>query len=65
MNVTFRLPDEELEARFLNEAAEAGLDGIAGHRSVGGLRASIYNALPPAACAVLAEFMREFQRRNG
>lgn len=65
MNVTFRLPTEELEARFVKEATAAGLDGLKGHRSVGGLRASIYNAFPEAGVDALVEFMRDFERRNG
>lgn len=65
MNVTFRIKDQSLESRFIAEAAKAGLDGLTGHRSVGGMRASIYNAVPKAACDALASFMREFQRKNG
>lgn len=65
MNVTFRLPTEALETRFDREAAAAGLDGLKGHRSVGGLRASIYNAFPIEGVHALVEFMREFERRNG
>lgn len=65
MNVTFRLADPALEERFVAEAAAAGLDGLTGHRSVGGMRASIYNSVPLAACTALVDFMREFQRRNG
>lgn len=65
MNITFRLPGEELEARFVKEAEAAGLVGIKGHRSVGGMRASIYNAMSKAGCQALADFMVEFQRRNG
>ena len=65
MNVTFRLPSEELEERFLSEAEREGLIGLRGHRSVGGLRASLYNAVPLEAVRALAEFMREFQRRYG
>jgi phosphoserine aminotransferase len=65
MNVTWRMQGEEMEQRFAQEAEREGLAGLAGHRSVGGLRASIYNALPVAACEALADFMREFQRRNG
>lgn len=65
MNVTFRLPDEELERRFVSEAAAQGLVGLAGHRSVGGIRASIYNALEPASAQALASFMAEFARHNG
>lgn len=65
MNVTFRLPDEALEAQFAKEATKAGLDGLKGHRSVGGLRASLYNALPRESAEALAQFMVEFQRRHG
>ncbi|HKX31271.1 MAG TPA: 3-phosphoserine/phosphohydroxythreonine transaminase [Blastocatellia bacterium] len=65
MNVTFRLPSEELEKKFIKEATAAGLDGLKGHRSVGGLRASIYNAFPKAGVTKLVEFMKEFQTRNG
>jgi phosphoserine aminotransferase len=65
MNVTFRLPGEDLEKRFVKEATAAGLDGLKGHRSVGGLRASIYNAFPEAGVDALVEFMREFERRHG
>jgi phosphoserine aminotransferase len=65
MNVTFRLPNETLEKQFATEATAAGLDGLKGHRSVGGLRASIYNAFPEEGVASLVEFMREFERRHG
>ena len=65
MNITFRLPSEELEKTFVKESTAAGFDGLKGHRSVGGLRASIYNAFPEAGVAALVEFMREFERRNG
>jgi len=65
MNVTFRLPTEELEKTFAKEATAAGLDGLKGHRSVGGLRASIYNAFPEAGVDALVSFMQEFERRNG
>jgi phosphoserine aminotransferase len=65
MNVTFRLPSEELEKAFAKEATAAGLDGLKGHRSVGGIRASIYNAFPEAGVDALAAFMRDFERRNG
>jgi phosphoserine aminotransferase len=65
MNVTFRLRTEELEKAFLKEAQAEGLDGLKGHRSVGGLRASIYNACPQESVRALAAFMREFQRRRG
>ena len=65
MNVTFRLPSEALEKKFEKEATAAGLDGLKGHRSVGGLRASIYNAFPEDGVVALVEFMREFERTNG
>jgi len=64
MNVTFGLPTVELEAKFVAEAKAIGLDGLKGHRSVGGLRASIYNAMPKAGCEKLAEFMEEFYKNN-
>lgn len=62
MNVVFTLPSEELTARFVAEAKAARMVGLAGHRSVGGIRASIYNACPLEAAVALAEFMREFER---
>jgi phosphoserine aminotransferase len=65
MNVTFRLPSEDLEKAFVADAAAAGLDGLKGHRSVGGIRASIYNAFPEEGIGALVEFMREFERRRG
>lgn len=65
MNITFRITDESLEALFLQEAEQNGMIGLAGHRSVGGLRASIYNALPVASAKALADLMREFQRSHG
>ncbi len=65
MNVTFRLPSEELEKKFAAEATAEGLDGLKGHRSVGGIRASIYNALPLAAVEALVAFMKEFKKKNG
>ena len=65
MNVTFRLPDETLEKRFVAEASARGMVGLAGHRSVGGIRASIYNAMDQEGCDALAEFMIDFMRRNG
>jgi phosphoserine aminotransferase len=64
MNVCFRLTKRDLEARFLSESAEAGFVGLAGHRSVGGLRASLYNALPPSSVAALCDFMESFARRH-
>jgi len=65
MNVTFRLPSEELEKKFATEATAAGLDGLKGHRSVGGIRASIYNAFPAEGVEALVQFMKEFERTNG
>jgi phosphoserine aminotransferase len=65
MNVTFRLHDEELEPVFLKEAEEAGLMSLKGHRTVGGIRASLYNALPEAAVDALVQFMDEFERTHG
>jgi phosphoserine aminotransferase len=65
MNVTFRLPNEDLEKQFDKEATVAGLDGLKGHRSVGGMRASIYNAFPEAGVDALVQFMREFERTRG
>lgn len=65
VNVTFRLPSEELEDRFCVEAAEIGLVELRGHRSVGGIRASLYNAFPAEGAVVLADFMRDFEIRNG
>jgi phosphoserine aminotransferase len=65
MNVTFRLPSEELDKQFVKEAEQAGFDGLQGHRSVGGIRASIYNAFPEDGVHALTAFMREFERRNG
>jgi phosphoserine aminotransferase len=65
MNVTFRLPSEELEKTFAKEATAAGLDGLKGHRSVGGMRASIYNAFPEEGVDALVQFMAEFQRKKG
>jgi phosphoserine aminotransferase len=65
MNVTFRLASEDLESRFIKESAAAGLDGLKGHRAVGGMRASIYNAFPEAGVDALVAFMQEFERKNG
>ena len=65
MNVTFNLPTPELEARFIAEATTAGLDGLKGHRSVGGCRASIYNAFPREGVEKLVEFMADFVKKNG
>ena len=65
MNVTFRLPTADLETQFAGEAAAAGLVELKGHRSVGGIRASIYNAFPKEGVETLAAFMKEFERTNG
>ena len=65
MNVTFRLPSEDLEKQFIAETLEAGMIGLKGHRSVGGCRASIYNAVPLKAIEALVEFMKEFEKKNG
>jgi phosphoserine aminotransferase len=65
MNVTFRLASEELEKKFVKESTAAGFDGLKGHRSVGGMRASIYNAFPEDGVDALVDFMREFERKNG
>jgi phosphoserine aminotransferase len=65
MNVTFRLPDEEREMRFVQEALQEGLGGLKGHRSVGGCRASIYNATPLEAVEALVDFMKTFEKENG
>jgi phosphoserine aminotransferase len=64
MNVTFRLPNEELEKKFVKESTAAGFDGLKGHRSVGGMRASIYNAFPEEGIDALVEFMRDFEKKN-
>jgi phosphoserine aminotransferase len=65
MNITFRLPSEDLEAKFVKETTAAGLDGLKGHRSVGGMRASIYNAFPEDGVDALVSFMQEFEKKNG
>ena len=65
MNVPFVLADASLDATFLQESAAAGLANLKGHRSVGGMRASIYNAVPEEAVDALIEFMGEFERVNG
>jgi phosphoserine aminotransferase len=65
MNVTFRLATEDLEKAFVKDSTAAGLDGLKGHRSVGGMRASIYNAFPEEGVDTLVEFMREFERTRG
>ncbi|EQD65013.1 Phosphoserine aminotransferase [mine drainage metagenome] len=65
MNVPFSLPSQSLTERFLAEASHAGLFQLEGHRTVGGCRASIYNAMPEAGVRVLCEFMNEFRRHAG
>jgi phosphoserine aminotransferase len=65
MNITFRLATEELEKMFAKESTAAGLDGLKGHRSVGGMRASIYNAFPEEGVDALVDFMRDFERKRG
>lgn len=65
MNVTFRLPSPDLDVRFAAEAAEQGLSGLKGHRSLGGIRASIYNAFPREGVEALVSFMSDFAARNG
>lgn len=65
MNVVFRLPNEDLEAQFIKEAKENGLTTLKGHRSVGGIRASIYNAMPMKGIEALIDFMNEFSKKNG
>jgi phosphoserine aminotransferase len=65
MNVTFRLATEELEKLFINDSTAAGLDGLKGHRAVGGMRASIYNAFPEEGVDALVSFMRDFEQKRG
>ena len=65
MNVTFRLSSEDLENTFIKESTAAGLDGLKGHRAVGGMRASIYNAFPEDGVDALVAFMKEFERKHG
>ncbi len=65
MNLTFKLPSEEKTELFIKEAAKNGMVALKGYRTVGGIRASIYNAMPLAGCQQLAQFMRDFQARNG
>jgi phosphoserine aminotransferase len=65
MNITFRTPSPELDATFVAEAEKRGLSGLKGHRSVGGMRASIYNAFPRAGCEVLVQFMKDFAAKQG
>jgi phosphoserine aminotransferase len=65
MNITFRLSTEELEKLFIKESTAAGLDGLKGHRAVGGMRASIYNAFPEDGVDALVAFMRDFEQQHG
>ncbi len=65
MNVTFRLPTEELEAKFVADAKALGMSSLKGHRSVGGIRATIYNAFPMAGVDALVGFMKDFEKKNG
>jgi phosphoserine aminotransferase len=65
MNVTFRLAGEDLEKRFIEEATKSGLGGLKGHRSVGGCRASLYNAVSLETVAALVDFMNSFAKQNG
>jgi phosphoserine aminotransferase len=65
MNVTFNLPNETLNDKFVKESGKEGLYALKGHRSVGGIRASIYNAMPLAGVQKLIDFMKEFERKNG
>ena len=65
MNVTFVTGDKELDGEFVKEAAAAGFVNLKGHRSVGGMRASIYNAMPPEGIDALVAFMAKFEQENG
>ena len=65
MNVTFVTGDPDLDAKFVKESTEAGFVNLKGHRSVGGMRASIYNAMPPEGIDKLVAFMAEFEKNNG
>ena len=65
MNVTFRTGNEELDAKFVSEATAAGFVNLKGHRKVGGMRASIYNAMPIEGVEKLVAFMAEFEKNNG
>ncbi|MNV64706.1 Phosphoserine aminotransferase [compost metagenome] len=65
MNIPFFLPDDTLNARFVSESKAAGLLALKGHKAVGGIRASLYNAMPLEGAQALAAFMRDFQQRNG
>ena len=65
MNVTFRTGSDEMDAKFVQEAAAAGFVNLKGHRKVGGMRASIYNAMPVEGVEKLCDFIREFEKKNG
>jgi phosphoserine aminotransferase len=65
MNAVFRLPSEELEAKLVGDAKKANMVGIKGHRSVGGIRVSMYNAVKVSDVQTLADFMNDFAKRNG
>ena len=65
MNVTFRLPAEALEEKFVKDAAAQKLSGLKGHRTVGGIRASLFNAFPLEGVQALVAFMKDFQQKNG
>jgi phosphoserine aminotransferase len=65
MNATFTLPNDELQAEFLKQAADQNLVSLKGHRSVGGIRASIYNAMPTDGVQLLANFMNDFAAKHG
>ena len=64
MNVPFITGDEELDARFIQESKAAGFENLKGHRTVGGMRASIYNAMPTEGVRALVEFMKKFEEEN-
>ena len=64
MNVTFTTPDPDMDAKFVKEATENGMVSLKGHRAVGGIRASIYNAMPVEGVQKLAEFMKKFEMEN-
>ncbi len=65
MNIVWRMKSEDMEAKFISEATKQGLDGLKGHRSVGGMRASVYNAMPVEGIKALVEFMKDFMQKNG
>ena len=65
MNVVFTTPNEELDKKFIAEAADANMTTLKGHRSLGGIRASIYNAMPVGGVECLAQFMKDFAQSNG